>query len=85
MTRKEVYQKIKLLNLQNKVKEEYGDNYTRIATVSLMNLIKEAEKPLKQSTSNKESKIPYFKIDKLIEVLTNKHILLKSEIDYINK
>ena len=83
MNRKEVYQKIKQLNLQDKVKEHYGDNYTRVATISLMNLIKEAEKPIKRNTTNKEAKATYSKIDKLIKVLEKKHILLKSEIDYI--
>ena len=33
MTRKELYRKIKELNLQDEVKKVYGDNYTRVVKV----------------------------------------------------
>ena len=40
MDRKEVCQKIRDLNLQDAVKQHYGDNYTRVSTDKLESLIK---------------------------------------------
>lgn len=39
MNRKEAYQKIKELNLQDEVVKRYGDNYTRVTTDKLCELI----------------------------------------------
>ena len=39
MNRKEAYQKIKELNLQDEVVKRYGDNYTRVTTDELCELI----------------------------------------------
>ena len=58
MTRKEAYQKIKELNLQDTVKTVYGDNYTRVATTDLEALIashsapKAEAKPAKKATAD---------------------------------
>ena len=94
MNRKELYAKVKELNLQEKIKEQFGENYTRVSNAELAFIIasyKKVEKPksetkvsistvAKKSTVNTESS----KCDKLIEVLKKKHILLNSEVDYIN-
>ena len=94
MNRKELYAKVKELNLQEKIKEQFGENYTRVSNAELAFIIanyKKVEKPksetkvsistvAKKSTTATES----CKCDKLIEVLKKKHILLNSEIDYIN-
>lgn len=40
MDRKEVYAKIQELNLQEAVKQNYGDNYTRVSTDRLESLVK---------------------------------------------
>ena len=40
MDRKEVCAKIRELNLQDAVKQHYGDNYTRVSTDKLESLIK---------------------------------------------
>lgn len=94
MNRKELYAKVKELNLQEKIKEQFGENYTRVSNAELALIIanyKKVEKPknetkvsistvAKESTATTESG----KCDKLIEVLKKKHILLNSEIDYIN-
>lgn len=40
MDRKEVCAKIRELNLQEAVKQNYGDNYTRVSTDKLESLIK---------------------------------------------
>ena len=81
MTRKELYRKIKELNLQDEVKKVYGDNYTRVGNIELAHVIQSA-----QLASNIAKNITKnnCKCDKLIEVLKKKHILLDSEIMYIN-
>ena len=94
MNRKELYAKVKELNLQEKIKKQFGDNYTRVSNVELAFIIanyKKVEKPKNEtkesiSTVAKESTVATesSKCDKLIEVLKKKHILLNSEIDYIN-
>ena len=94
MNRKELYAKVKELNLQEEIKKKYGENYTRVSNAELAFIIasyKKVEKPksetkvsistvAKESTAATES----CKCDKLIEVLKKKHILLNSEVDYIN-
>ena len=94
MNRKELYAKVKELNLQEKIKEQFGENYTRVSNAELAFIIanyNKVEKPkseTKVSTSivAKESTVATEsgKCDKLIEVLKKKHILLNSEVDYIN-
>lgn len=94
MNRKELYAKVKELNLQEKIKEQFGENYTRVSNEELALIIanyKKVEKPKNEtkvsiSTVAKESTVATesSKCDKLIEVLKKKHILLNSEIDYIN-
>ena len=94
MSRKELYAKVKELNLQEKIKEQFGENYTRVSNAELALIIanyKKVEKPKNKtkvsiSTVAKESTVATesSKCDKLIEVLKKKHILLNSEVDYIN-
>ena len=95
MNRKELYAKVKELNLQEKIKEQFGENYTRVSNAVLAfiiaNYYNKVEKPKSEteasiSTVAKESTVvtESSKCDKLIEVLKKKHILLNSEIDYIN-
>lgn len=94
MNRKELYAKVKELNLQEKIKEQFGENYTRVSNAELALIItnyKKVEKPKNEtkvsiSTVAKKSTVvtESSKCDKLIEVLKKKHILLNSEIDYIN-
>ena len=94
MNRKELYAKVKELNLQEKIKDQFGENYTRVSNAELAFIIanyNKVENPksetkvsiskvAKESTVATESS----KCDKLIEVLKKKHILLNSEVDYIN-
>ena len=94
MNRKELYAKVKELNLQEKIKEQFGENYTRVSNAELAFIIanyNKVEKPKSEtkvsiSTVAKKSTVvtESSKCDKLIEVLKKKHILLNSEIDYIN-
>ena len=84
MSRKEIYAKVKELNLQEEIKKKYGDNYTRVDNTELEAII--AEHTAKATTTGgvKSSCDKGCKCDKLIEVLKKKHILLDSEITYIN-
>ena len=45
MDRKEICQKIRDLNLQDAVKQHYGDNYTRVSTDKLEKLVQAYDKP----------------------------------------
>ena len=84
MSRKELYAKVKELNLQEEIKKEYGDNYTRVRNIVLETII--AKHTAKSFTTEgvKSSCGKGCKCDKLIEVLKKKHILLDSEVAYIN-
>ena len=77
--RQTLYAKINKFNLQENVKKLSGKNYTRTSNDILITVISNYE-------NNKKVKSPIIKCkcDKLIEVLKKKHILLDSEIDYIN-
>ncbi len=91
MNRKELYAKIKEFNLQKEIKNKYGDNYTRIGNELLEEII---NLHINSSKTSSKKETPFIsvnnttnhscKCDKLIEVLKKKHILLNSEIDYIN-
>ena len=84
MSRKELYAKVKELNLQEEIKKKYGDNYTRVGNTELEAIIaKHTTKTqvigVARGGCNKKCKC-----NKLIEVLKKKHILLDSEVAYIN-
>lgn len=61
MDRKEVCAKIRELNLQDAVKQHYGDNYTRVSTDKLESLIK-AYQPAKPAPKAEAPK-PQPKLD----------------------
>ena len=84
MSRKELYAKVKELNLQEEIKKKYGDNYTRVGNTELEAIIAKhtAETPTTGGVKGGCGK--GCKCDKLIEVLKKKHILLGSEVAYIN-
>lgn len=58
MDRKEVCQKIRDLNLQEAVKQHYGDNYTRVSTDKLIKLIEAYDKPVKMASASKKEEAP---------------------------
>ena len=85
MNRKELYVEIKKLNLQDKVKELFGENYTRVKNEDLANIIASVKKVVpKKETKNNTKVKTVSKVDKLINLLYVKHILLKSEVESIN-
>lgn len=81
MSRKELYAKVKELNLQEEIKKKYGDNYTRVGNTELEAII---TNHIATTREVKGSCDKGCKCDKLIEVLKKKHILLDSEVAYIN-
>lgn len=78
MNRKELYQKIKKYDLGDVVKFITNKDYTHVPNHELEYII---------NSSNKEQKKVAVKesnpIEKLVEVLKKKNLLLPSEVDYI--
>ena len=62
MDRKEVCQKIRDLNLQDAVKQHYGDNYTRVSTDKLIKLVEAYDKPAKKPAEEPAEKSSMEKI-----------------------
>lgn len=77
MNRKELYNEIKSLGLQDEVKAVTGDNYTRASNEQLKAIIDNAVEGLKCSNVNNSA------LNKLVEILAKKKILLKSEVNAI--
>ena len=84
MSRKELYAKVKELNLQEEIKKKYGDNYTRVGNTELEAIIAKHTAKATITGGVKSGCGKECKCDKLIEVLKKKHILLSSEVAYIN-
>lgn len=84
MSRKELYAKVKELNLQEEIKKKYGDNYTRVGNTELEAIIAKHTAKTLNTGGVKVGCNKGCKCDKLIEVLKKKHILLDSEVSYIN-
>lgn len=78
--RQMLYAEINKFNLQDRVKKISGKDYTRTSNDILIAVISN----YKQSNTIENSSNIKCRCDKLIEVLKKKHILLDSEIDYIN-
>lgn len=79
MDRKELYKIIKNNNLEEKIKKEFGRNFTQVSSKDLEKVVvtvkvTEVHKPVKPNCDMTK---------KLVEVLQKKRILLKSEVDYI--
>ena len=79
MDRKELYERIKSNNLEEKIKKEFGRNFTQVSSKDLEKVVVAAEaakvrKPVKHNCDTTK---------KLVEILQKKRILLNSEVDYI--
>ena len=79
MNRKQLYNEIKNLNLQDEVRAVTGKNYTTVSNAQLKDIIDKAVAGLKKP---KEEKINVA-FNKLIEILSKKKILLTSEVNAI--
>lgn len=84
MNRIDIYAKIKQLNLQDEIAKLYNKNFTNVCNEFLIKIIDAHTKPKKGNTKKVCAKLNEAKLNKLIELLDKKHILLKSEIDYLN-
>ena len=86
MRRKELYAQIVKLNLQNKVKEKYGVNYTNCRNEELMEVIaaanNKAKKPVKDVKVEKACCADK-KFDTLVHILKERHLLLPSDVEKI--
>ena len=86
MTRKEIYAKIKELNLSEEVKKKFGDNYTRVPSDKLEALInsKTSKKKIlpiqevKIKKTNAEAALFY-----LSSLLLAKKVITKAEADQL--
>lgn len=87
MNRKEIYAKIKEYNLAEAIKKTFHENYTRIPSANLecfiSDYVSSSGKELKVINDNHEDAVEKSLLVKLVETLQKKHILLKSEVDYI--
>lgn len=80
--RKELYNFIVEHNLQEEVKKTFNKNYTQVGNSDLSMFV-EKHKNTTSSTFTTQSEDNKSKVDRLIEVLAAKRILLKSELNYI--
>lgn len=84
--RKELYDAIVKHNLQDVVKSKYGRNYTQVGSAQLEEIINaHTSKVVEDKPAAKKNNSNSTKLDKLIKVLTDKRIILKSELEFINK
>ena len=79
MNRKELYNEIVSLGLQEETKNRYGKNYTQCTNSQLQTLVDEVKKDFETVPAQMHCNLIY----NLIEVLERKKILLKSEIQEI--
>lgn len=86
MTRKEIYAKIKELNLSEEVKKKFGDNYTRVSSDKLEDLInskasKKKTLPIQKvmiKKTNAEAALFY-----LSSLLLSKKVITRAEADQL--
>jgi len=84
MNRKEAYEGIKRLNLQDKIKKLYGRNFTQVSTdklekIILANTAKKVDNVVQKSKEHNISNVKKSPFQKLVEILHKKRILLDSE------
>ena len=87
MNRKEIYAKIKEYNLAEAIKKTFHENYTRIPSANLECFISDyvSSRGEEQEVigNTRKDDVEKSSLVKLVETLQKKHILLKSEVDYI--
>ena len=72
MTRKELYDQIKSLHLQDEIKKVYKKHFTNCSNSELEAVLNSATQPLECCNSKA--------LEKLVEILAKKRILLTSEV-----
>lgn len=86
MNRKQLYNEITSLGLQEEVKSKYGKNYTQCSNETLQKLVDEVHKGLEEASKPKGrsvAQVGYNSLVALVEILAKKKILLKSEVNAI--
>ena len=84
MTRKKLYEEIRSLKLQGEIKAKFGCNYTNVSNEYLEKVVNQAKAALNPVKEVIPKTVASSKVlNKLIEVLSKKNILLKSEVYYI--
>ena len=87
MNRKEIYAKIKEYNLAEAIKKTFHENYTRIPSANLecfiSDYVSSSGEEQEVIGDNSKDAVEKSSLVKLVETLQKKHILLKSEVDYI--
>lgn len=84
MNRKEMYQHIKGLGLEDEIKAVYGKNYTQCSNVELESVVSNVISSLKQVTEKDINVVKLAEVvSRLINTLEKKRILLPSEINAI--
>ena len=87
MTRKEIYAKIKELNLSEEVKKQFGDNYTRVSSDKLEALInsktsKKKTLPIQEVKINKKTNAEAA-LFYLSSLLLSKKVITRAEADQL--
>ena len=82
MNRKQLYNEITSLGLQEEVRNRYGKNYTLVSNADLQKVIDEVHMSL-DKLYNDSFVINCGSICKLVDILAKKKILLKSEVEAI--
>lgn len=75
MNRKQLYNEITSLKLQEEVKNRYGKNYTQCTNEQLNTVITEVHKSMPTEVASS--------FQKLVDILAKKKVLLKSEVSAI--
>ena len=86
MNRKQLYNEITSLGLQEEVKSKYGKNYTQRSNETLQKLVDEVHKGFEEASKPKGrsvAKVGHNSLVALVEILAKKKILLKSEVSVI--
>ena len=85
MERKEAYEQIKKLGLQEECKKQFGKNFTQCKTSELEAVIKTAKVKYTKATTKTATKTeePKDSFNKLLAILRKRHILLESDIKEI--
>lgn len=86
LDRNELYKKLKALNLQDKIKEIYGKNFTRVSSAELNNLIDKEEKLISISTKaiskSKDESLTQV-VFKLVTKLRQIRVISEADVNYI--
>lgn len=84
MNRKELYAKVKELNLTDLIKKECNKNYTQVSNEVLSCYVVKYSPKTTTKTTKATKSTGDTRLNKLLEVLKKNHILLDSQIAYIN-